>query len=608
MGRRFLGQLLPVTVVLVTELMSYPAAAASTQNVRDAIPGHIEVHPVLRPFVDHMWQRSPTFRRQCRRLAAERHVRVRLLLDDLPGRSLDFHARAILRSQDGALASADVHLKPSPEAIELIAHEFEHILEQFDGIDLQAQAGTGAVWNSGDDSLETRRAIETGRRVAREVTMGVDITTSRDDPRVGTRHLLTMKQRDRDTRPSSRPSARVSGTGRQAAFVSLVQLVETDRNQLPDIYVLDLVTGHLTLESVGAGSTPANGWSANPDISGDGRYVVFESVAGNLTDPTFPPGGTQVFLRDREQGTTRMLTLNQDDQPANGASRHAAISADGAVVVFESDSTDLLHTGEVTHGSVGIYLLRLASGRLSRVDVAAGGEPHGEQSMSPSVSADGRVVAFASRANLLCHRSLRCAALRPSSHGATSIYVRDMDTDDITRISDSDNGGHSDGPSYHPSISADARHVAFVSEASNLIRGATGRTAQTYVHDRSTGATELVSRRPDGRPADGPNRFPAISGDGSHVAFQSVASNLVCMKRCAVGDRDSNLVWDVFVLDRTSGAITRASRHEGGEEWMAPSRGPSLDHAGRVLAFSSRHPLDETDAEHDDDLYIWTRR
>ena len=107
-----------------------------------------------------------------------RHARVRLLLDDLPARRLDVHARTILRSQDGAFASADVHLTPSPEAIERIAHEFEHILEQFDGVDLLAQVGTGAVWNSGDDSFETRRAIETGRRVAREVTMGVDIGNS----------------------------------------------------------------------------------------------------------------------------------------------------------------------------------------------------------------------------------------------------------------------------------------------------------------------------------------------------------------------------------------------------------------------------------------------
>jgi hypothetical protein len=91
------------------------------------------------------------------------------------------------------------------------------------------------------------------------------------------------------------------------------------------------------------------------------------------------------------------------------------------------------------------------------------------------------------------------------------------------------------------------------------------------------------------------------------TAFQSLASNLVCMKRCADDERDINLVSDVFVLDRASGMMTRASHDGTGVEWMAPSLGPSLDHSGRVLAFSSRHPIDEADVEHDDDLFIWMR-
>jgi len=227
--------------------------------------------------------------------------------------------------------------------------------------------------------------------------------------------------------------------------------------------------------------------------------------------------------------------------------------------------------------------------------------------MSPAISPDGRFVTFASKATVTCDNRSECDPASPANHRVTSIYVRDTHTDVTIRVIRSHTGGEGDGPSYHPSISADGRHVAFVSEAANWTRGPRPRAAQVYVHDRLTGTTELVSRRPDGRPADGPSRFPAISGDGTVVTFQSLASNLVCMKRCTEGSRDINLVWDVFVFDRRSRTMTHASRDEP-EEWMAPSHGPSLDHAGRVLAYSSRHPINQDDVEDDDDLYIWSSR
>ena len=93
-------------------------------------------------------------------------------------------------------------------------------------------------------------------------------------------------------------------------------------------------------------------------------------------------------------------------------------------------------------------------------------------------------------------------------------------------------GGDSDGPSYHPAISGDGRYVAFVSEASNLTRDSSSRAAQIFVHDLVTGITELVSRTPNGRPANGASLRPALSHDGSRVAFQSLACNLICEGKC----------------------------------------------------------------------------
>ena len=119
-----------------------------------------------------------------------------------------------------------------------------------------------------------------------------------------------------------------------------------------------------------------------------------------------------------------------------------------------------------------------------------------------------------------------------------------------------------------------------------------------------TGITDLVSRTPIGRPANGPSLRPVLSQDGATVAFQSLASNLVCEGTCQGGQPDINPVWDVFVYDRLARGTARVST-DIVEEWMANSRAPSLDDAGPVLAFGSRHPINGRDEAHDDDLYVY---
>jgi Tol biopolymer transport system component len=531
-----------------------------------------------------------------------------VLPEDLPRRPSLSRARTVLGRKDSSLASANVYLKPSLDAPELIAHELEHILEQLDGVDLQAQAGNGVVWKSGDGDFETRRAIEAGRRVAREITTGSDVTDVRHLPHETYAHrLTTVVQRDRNATPSSVRSARVSGSGRYVAFVSSAQLVEADRNQLGDVYVLDLVTSDCTLESIEPGGSAGNGESLNPGISRDGRYVVFESAAGNLLDTPLPPGTFRVFLRDRETGVTRLLSANANGEPANGTSGNPAISADGSAVVFESTATDLIGDPELGRPSVGIYLIQLAAGRRARLDVPSAGGRRDGQSMSPAISADGRFVAFVSKADLTCGEAPACVIEPPDENSLADIYLRDTLTNVTRRISRGHAGRDLDGPSYDAAISGDGRQVAFVSEAANLTRDSTTRAAHIYVHDLTTGITELASRTPSGRPANGASLRPAISHDGGTVAFQSLASDLLCERKCGEGSLDINLLWDVFVIDRLTGRTIRASG-DNGEEWMENSRAPSLDATGRVLAFGSRHPINESDKAHDEDLYLYRLR
>jgi hypothetical protein len=246
--------------------------------------------------------------------------------EDQPARASFANARTALTFQGNVPLAAHVYLKPSTNSPELIAHELEHILEQLDGVNLEAQAGNGGVWKGDRTFFETRRAIETGRRVAREMTGGDRIGDARETQAVAAvDKFLTVKLRDRDATPTSPRTAHVSADGRYVVFISSARLVDDDRNLFRDVYVTDLATGRTTLESVGPDGRAGNAESYSAEISGNGRYVVFESHAGNLTAPSFPTGTAQIFLRGRAAGTTRLLTANaagrrRTDQAGNRSS------------------------------------------------------------------------------------------------------------------------------------------------------------------------------------------------------------------------------------------------------------------------------------------------
>jgi Tol biopolymer transport system component len=113
-----------------------------------------------------------------------------------------------------------------------------------------------------------------------------------------------------------------------------------------------------------------------------------------------------------------------------------------------------------------------------------------------------------------------------------------------------------------------------------------------------------VTRTPQGHAPNGPSRQPVISAHGEMIAFESDASNLLCDRRCARGVRDENLLPDIYLFDRVSGTTRRLSS-DSEDQWWDPSVGPSMDGAGRVIAFSSRHPMGSRDIESDFDLFVW---
>ena len=421
---------------------------------------------------------------------------------------------------------------------------------------------------------------------------------------------ITVAQRDRFRSARAQRSADVSADGRSVAFESLARLVPADTDERADIYVLDRSSGRVTLES----ATPDDDFEHTaPRISGDGRYVVFEVRAGR-SEAASPR--TDIVLYDRVAGTSRVLTATAKGDPY-AWSRSPDISDDGRVVAFSSAATTLTAGPDANGKLEDIYVVRLPGGTVSRMSLTSDGvQPGHGNSILPSLSADGRWLAFASTAPL-DETSSRSVPSR--ERAVRQVYIHDAIGGRTTRVTRPPNRGLPNGDSSLPSISGDGRFVAFASDASNLLDDDGNRSADVLLYDRDTEALTWVSRGADGSSAGGESTGPVISGDGRFVVFQSDASNLVCARRGGCGSggtasgeprtaetantEDINLLWDVFVFDSASRVLVRLSEDELGG-WMEPSSGPAIDGSGQVIAFSSRHPIDATDRSGDFDLFV----
>jgi len=392
-------------------------------------------------------------------------------------------------------------------------------------------------------------------------------------------------------------SASVSSDGRFVAFESLAQLLPADTNPVSDIYVVNVDSGRLELASVRADGTASNDSASSPRLSGDGRYVVFDSVI-----PAPGAACVTVFLRDRERGITRALATAWDDSSRIVCATLPAISSDGRWVAFESSAQDLVQGIDANGSRADVYIVNTATGHAARVSVASDGtQSWAGSSYAPSVSGAGQLVAFTSTA---------CLDGGPgnASSGAVGpckprVYVRDL-VAGLTRGVSAPRYTRPNGSTYSPALSADGRFVALVSTATNLAQEDTNETPDVYAYDLKSESIELLSRTPGGKAGNGASSRPAISGTGRFVAFDSTASDLMCTRRCTARDGDHNLVSDVFLLDRERGRMRRLSHEVNGDPWWAPSIGPALDGAARLMTFSSRRAIDSGDVRADFDLFV----
>ncbi len=363
-------------------------------------------------------------------------------------------------------------------------------------------------------------------------------------------------------------SVAISTDGRYVAFTSAASdLVPGDTNGCADIFVRDRLTHQTERVSVAGGGTQANDASANPCISADGRYVVFDSTATNLV-----PGDTNrasdAFVHDRLTGQTERVSIASNGAEGNGASIEPSISADGNCVAFASGATNLV-PGDTKH-QLDIFVHDRQTGQTERVSVASDGTQANSRTWTPGITPDGRYVVFYSVSTNL---------VPGDTNGLYDVFVHDRQTGLLERVSLASNGAQGNGGSIYPSMSADGRYVAFESAASNLVPGDTNLVHDILVHDRQTGQTERVSVASDGTQGNNDSVTPCMSPDGRYVAFQSYATNLV------PGDTNGSV--DVFAHDRATGQTIRVSVANDATQSDASSWHSAISAGGRWIAFDS---------------------
>ena len=336
-----------------------------------------------------------------------------------------------------------------------------------------------------------------------------------------------------------------------------------------------------------------------------GRWVAYESSDPFITSDD-ANGKSDIFVYQLKEfvyeiGSIQRVSIGYDGQEGNGDSFNPVLSPEGDWIAYTSFATNLV-VGD-TNDALDVFLSGIDLGP-ERISVTSVGAQANGDSYFATVSHNADGVAFVSDAtNLVAN----------DTNNASDIFLRDRLAGETVLISKSVTGGAANGDSTMPAISADGQRVAFVSAASNLIASDTNERRDIFIHDRSSGATELLTRGLGGAQANGDSWAPVMSSDGRFVAFFSDASNLVA--------NDTNAASDVFLLDLYTGVIDRVSVADsgvqangasGGEAVSGPEPGNAWGLAvsddGRFVSFISQASnLVENDTNNQSDVFLRDR-
>lgn len=325
------------------------------------------------------------------------------------------------------------------------------------------------------------------------------------------------------------------------------------------------------LVSRGQDGAPSDRNAEDPQPSGDGRYVVFASESDRLMAGGDTNFVSDVFIRDRQAGILRRVSDAGASAQANAESRGPSISADGRWVAFESRATNLVPGDD--NRVEDVFVRDLVTGAIRRVSESAAGRLGNRGSDSAFLAGAGGQVAFTSMADNL---------VAGDTNGTRDVFVKDLGTGTVECVSRSRLGAVGDAESGGGVLSADGRYVVFTSQAGNLVETDRNGFADVYLRDRGTGEVELVSAGTNGVAGNGPSGGGAVSDDGRWVTFFSYASDL------AAGAPFTESRW--YLLDRATRTLREAGEVVGAMPGGLEVRRAGISPDGRWLMVSGVAP------------------
>ncbi|MEQ1637857.1 MAG: hypothetical protein ABL903_14325 [Methylococcales bacterium] len=344
--------------------------------------------------------------------------------------------------------------------------------------------------------------------------------------------------------------------------------------------------------SVDSNGVEGDGTSGAPSLSSDGRYVAFASFASNLVS-----GDTNnladIFVHDHLTGETTRVSMNSaglqatqnflPDQFARNGSANPTISADGRYIAFNSYADNLVSND--TNDSTDVFVHDRLTRKTTRVSV----DSFGKESIDLIFSGGDWQTAppSISADGRYVGFVYRAKLVKEDDTSAADIYFHDRQTGETRLVSVNSIGIAGNNDSDFPVLSADGRYIAFQSSASNLVSGDTNSKDDIFIYDRQTRMTTRASLNSSGIQGNGHSRHPTISTDGRYVAFESEANNLVT--------NDTDNQGDVFVHDRQTGNTVLVSVSSSGWHGVRSTEYgamfPSICADGRYVAFSSTTPF-----------------
>jgi hypothetical protein len=344
-------------------------------------------------------------------------------------------------------------------------------------------------------------------------------------------------------------------------------LVSNDDEGNRDVFVYDRQAGTTERISQAANGDGGNGNSSTPQISDDGTYVVFQSDATNL-GPTDSNNRRDVYLYNRQSSTMELVSVATNGDQGADRSFNPTVSADGNLVAFNSES-DFINGGD--SGTDQVWLRNRIAGTTSLVSKAANGDPGNSNSDNrPLITGNGLFITYQSQASNI---------VTPDTNGNDdSVFVYNVVGDSTTIASRNANGDQANFGATQPAISEDGRYVSFTSSATNLVTGGVNQ-GNIYLKDTQSGTVTWISQQSGGGMANSESYDSRISGDGRFVVFYSDATDLI--------SGDTGTETSVYVYDRINAVLAKASVAFNGGNIDGSADYPNISRDGAVIGFNS---------------------